>query len=511
MRKIYMSITLLMLVIAVKPVNCQDKRLLSYEEAVQIALNQSFTVKSYEEDKNATQFYFNYYKAMFKPRMDLSLFAPRWKENVITVQRPDGLPVYNSFGTMQFGADLSFTYILPTGGNFRLRSLMYRDNQVTTLPSQNYARLKTNQAYSSLSLSFSQPIFTRNTLKENLEEAKFQLEQSVSIFTRQQMNIIYNVSVSYYNLYRLTRNVEIAQERLKNSEESLRVARLKSETGRIPVGDVLISEVDAATNRGNLSAAIGSLHRSRDDFKQLIGLSLDDEFQILTDLKYDTFAVAQDKAVSEALKHRLELNEADLKNKLQQIRLDRAKRTREFKGELSAYYDITGVSTLGMGSTRDLFESSFNNFVDRPPNRGVSFTLSYPIFDWGRGSSRVQQEQANLRRSQLSRDNLQVTIIKQVRDVIRSLAEARNRLGILEQNQKVSERSYEISRVRFENGDISSQELSREQERLAQSKLDYLNAFITYQLTVADLKRKTLWDFKNNRSYLKEDYFNKGA
>ena len=82
------------------------------------------------------------------------------------MQRPDGLPVYNSFGTMQFGADMTFTYILPTGGNFALRSLMYRDNQVTTLPLQDYARLKTDQAYSSLSLSFSQPIFTRNTLKE---------------------------------------------------------------------------------------------------------------------------------------------------------------------------------------------------------------------------------------------------------------------------------------------------------------------------------------------------------
>ena len=41
-----------------------------------------------------------------------------------------------------------------------------------------------------------------------------------------------------------------------------------------------------------------------------------------------------------------------------------------------------------------------------------------------------------------------------------------------------------------------------EQERLAETQLQYLNAFITYQLSVNDLKRKTLWDFKNNRSYL---------
>ena len=71
----------------------------------------------------------------------------------------------------------------------------------------------------------------------------------------------------------------------------------------------------------------------------------------------------------------------------------------------------------------------------------------------------------------------------------------------------MAQRSYEISRMRFENGDLTSQELGREQERLAETQLSYLDAFIQYQLSVADLKRKTLWDFKNNKSYLKTDYF----
>jgi outer membrane protein len=56
--------------------------------------------------------------------------------------------------------------------------------------------------------------------------------------------------------------------------------------------------------------------------------------------------------------------------------------------------------------------------------------------------------------------------------------------------------------MRFENGDISNQELSVEREALAGIQLEYLNAFITYQLAVNNLKRKTIWDFENNRSYL---------
>ena len=186
--------------------------------------------------------------------------------------------------------------------------------------------------------------------------------------------------------------------------------------------------------------------------------------------------------------------------------MDRARRIREFRGNISAYYDITGVSTLESKSTDALFQSSFDNFVERPPNRGITLTLSYPILDWGRGKARVQQEEATLRDEELDLENWRVTIIRQVRDIVRSVAETKNRLNIHERNQEVSQRSYEISRMRFENGDITSQDLAREQERLADSQITYLDAFIAYQLAIADLKRKTLWDFENNHSYLKDDY-----
>lgn len=485
----------------------QQPRILTYDETINIALNKSYTVKSYLENKIYMQQYFNYYKAEFKPRLDINVFTPSWNENVLQIQNPQGLPVYNSFGSMQYGGNLQFTYMLPTGGNFALTSLMYRDNLTTTLALYGYEQLKTKQAFTRFSISFKQPIFTTNTLRESLDEAKYWYEQSSSRFTRGQMNIIYNVTQGFYSLYRATREVEIAGEKLRNSEESYRIAKLKFETGRIPEGEVLINEVALATNKANLSESVGRLEREKDNFKQLIGLNLEEEFQILTDLKYDTFTVNPEKAIEEALKNRLELTEAELDIELQNIQVDRAKRIRELRGDITAYYDITGVSTIGEGSTSALFESSFNNFVDRPPNRGVTFTLSYPIFDWGRGSARVQQEEASLRREELDLENWRITVMREVRDIVRTVEEARNRLEIHERNQQVAEHSYQISRLRFENGDLTSQDLGREQERLAETQLNYLGAFITYQLAIADLKRKTMWDFKNDHSYLIEDYF----
>ncbi|OGC09395.1 hypothetical protein A2V82_14810 [candidate division KSB1 bacterium RBG_16_48_16] len=477
-------------------------RILTYDEAIRIALGRSFTIKSYEYNKQAMEKAYQFRKAMFKPRVDVLLYTPSWNETVTAIQQVNGLPVYNSTGSMRVSGDMSFTYMLPSGGNFAFSTTLYREALRTDLASQNYRTLTTNNAYSRLALSFNQPIFTTNELKENLKEARYYFERSSSQFTRGQMDIIYQVTEGFYELYRATREVEISEEKLANAEEAYRIAQVKAENGRIPEVDVLITRVDLAKSRAAASESRNNFEREKDKFKQLIGLDLIDDIEIVTDLKYEKCRIDMDKALATALSQRLELQEGRLNIDLQKIAMDRANRYSSIKGNISAYYDFTGVSTINGGSSDDLFRSSFENFMERNPNRGVTFSLSYPIFDWGRGSALKQQAEAILLDKELELEYERVEITRQVRDAVRTVEEAMNRLGIYEQNQQVVEMTYRISRMRFENGDINSQQLALEQERLAESQLAYLNAFITYQLAVADLKRKTLWDFEKDRAYL---------
>jgi len=474
---------------------------LTLERAISIALGESYTVRSYHERKQSMEHSFRYYQAQFDPRLDFTLYAPSWNENVDAIQRVDGLPVYNSTGAMLYSGLLKFTYMLPTGGNLALSTELRRVNEKTVLALNDYLTLSDRKAQSSFSLRFEQPVFTRNTLAENLNEARLNYEKVSSQFTRQQMDIIYRVTQSFFSVFRCTRAAEIAGEKLANSEQALGVARLKAEAGRIAEGEVLTAEVTAAENRADLSERQGDLERASDELKQLIGLDLYQPLSVVTDLSYDSLSVDPDKAIERALANRLELREAELDYELGQIDLDRAKRIREVSGKISAYYDITGVSTREHGSTMDLFNSSFDNFVDRPPNRGVTLSVTVPVFDWGRGRERVQQEMANLRQARLDIEDQRNTIIRQVRDIVRNVEESGNRLRIHEQNQQLAQRSYQISRLRFESGAITSQDLALAQERLAASQLNYMDAYITYQLALAELKKQTLWDFENDCGY----------
>lgn len=485
--------------LTILPLQAQQKTTLSIEQAVSIALHDSYTVRSNDEARQAMQYEYLYYKAQFKPRVDLNLFTPSWNEQVSAIEQTNDLPVYNSTSSIQFGGDLKFTYVLPTGGDLSLRGNLYHESLRTTF-AQDYSTLRRKQAFSQFGVIFNQPVFTKNKLRENLRVAQYQYERSELVFTRAQMDIVYNVTKGFYEVYRAAYEKQINEEQLRNAQEALRIAKLKLETGNIPEGDFLVTEINALQSDVNLSESIGKYELQKDEFKLLIGMDMNEEIDIAAEMDFETVAINLQTATEQALASRLELKEGEYDVKLQQIEIDRAKREREVKGNIYAYYDFTGLSTQP-GAVPELFQSSFDNFTMRPPNRGVTFTLTVPILDWGRGRNIVKSRTIRLKEKELQLENTKNMIVKEIREIVRTVYEAEKRFRINQKNKDNAANSYRISRLRFENGDISGQELATEQERLSQVQLAFINAYITYQLALADLKRRTMWDFENNRSF----------
>ena len=237
----------------------QETRKITFDEAISIALGESYTVHYYKEDMEATRFSYLYTKAQFKPLLDFNLFTPSWEEGVQEIYQTDGLPVYNSTGSLRAGGNMSFKYVLPTGGNFDLSSNMYFENYNTALSQQNNEMLKRNQVYSRFMLSFNQPIFTANKLKENMKVAELSYQRSVCYYTRAQMDIVYNVTSAFYQVYRTAFEYNINQDKLANSKEAYRIAKMKMEMGNLPEGDLLTSEIIVGQDESRLLESQGKL------------------------------------------------------------------------------------------------------------------------------------------------------------------------------------------------------------------------------------------------------------
>jgi len=493
---------ILFLPLFVSPVSVNAQRKITFDEAISIALGESYTVHYYKEDMEATRYSYLYTKAQFKPLLNFNLFIPSWEEGVQEIQQTNGLPVYNSTSSLEAGENLNFKYVLPTGGNFNLSSNMYYENYRTTLSQQNNEVLKQNQVYSQFMLSFNQPVFTANTLKENMKVAELSYRKSVCYYTRAQMDIIFNVTSAFYDVYRTAFENRINEDRLANSKEAYRIAKLKMDMGDLPEGDILTTEIVVGQDESRLMESQGKLESAYDDFKLLIGLNLNDSIELISNMDFETVLIDMQKAIQEAIQNRMEVQENNINIQLQQIEIKRAKREREVRGNISAYYNFTGLSTLDDGSLGQLTQSSFNNMTERPSNRGIVFTLSYPIADWGRAKNLVLQQQRKLKQRELDQENMKRTIETDVRKIVRNVYEADKRFKINQRNRDVALQSYKISQLRFANGDMTSQELSVEQERLSQVQLAYIDAYITYRLSIADLNRKTMYDFENNRNYV---------
>lgn len=486
------------------PAGTSDKTILTLDQAIKIALEQSYEMKSLRLSLNQASQNLIAAKGRFKTNADLSLEAPNWNETVSEIQVPGALPVFNTTGYTRFLGTLDINQPLPTDGALTLRGQSYH-RDVSTYLQESDEDVSRSEIYNSISLRFRQPLFAINQLKLGLKNANLSYERTFQRFRRSELDIVYNVTRSFFDFYQATRRHEITSENLKQQQELYDLAAKKYAAGLIPEVEALQMEVDLAESRAALLSAEGALQRSEDIFKQLIGLRLSDAVAVRTDFAIEKVQVDVERATGLAMKYRTELREGQIAIELARIDVKEADARSELRGDIAAFYDITGVSNSALpykSPWDQLWDSSIEDMDRRPHNRGVTFTLTVPLWDWGVNRAEVQSATASLSTSELSLEEQKKTIQREVRDVVLRLREAENRVDVLRKNQEVAQRAFDITLERFNNGDITSQDLALDRNRLTTAKTSYLEAYVDFKLAVADLQRKTMWDFVNDRSLL---------
>lgn len=239
----------------------------------------------------------------------------------------------------------------------------------------------------------------------------------------------------------------------------------------------------------------------------VVGMPLGQMIVVQVDTVIHVVAVDEQKALVHGLNYRSEVRESEINKRLAEILLREVDARRAFQLELSGFYELTGVSdaTLPFNSgAGGLFRSSLDDLKQRPRNRGVFLNVTVPLWDSGVNASETNAARAIVPQRELTVEENRRAVERDIRATLTRLREARGRLEVLQRSADVGRRSYDISLARFDNGDITSQELALDRQRLTQARQAFLDAFIQYQLALADLKRQTLYDFENDRSLVEE-------
>ncbi|HPR31449.1 MAG TPA: TolC family protein [Prolixibacteraceae bacterium] len=470
--------------------------LLNLEESIAIAKMKSLDMQSLKQDLKIAEYNLRSATSRFKTHIDLNLTTPNYTETIRQFEDSTGITFYSVRQSI-IGSNLTINQPLPTDGRIYITSGL---NSTDDYNEQNrWMRVNTR-------LGFSQPIdalYGYNNIRSAFKTAQLAYEESQKRLKREELNLVYSVSFSFFRLLSVQKREEIARMNLDRQKEAFDIAKNKYAAGLIREVDALQMEVDLAEAQNNYDLSLVDQQSARNNFKQLIGIALNDSVIISSEMDYKIVEVDVDEAVERALANRLELRESDIQIELNKLNIKRQKAEGMITGDLNAYYEKIGVHNSPINNEIGAsINQSLADFQERPGNFGIGLSINIPIIDWGENKALVKAAEARLQKNIFEKEAVIRDIETEVKNLVAALNSSLKRLQLLERNVLVAEKSFEITRARYSDGDIDSQLLALERVRLNNAYTSHLDAYIAYELNLSDLMRKTFYDYKNNQPVL---------
>jgi len=342
-----------------------------------------------------------------------------------------------------------------------------------------------------LFLSYTQPLFTYNRTKLQLSELELDLENSALSYAIQQLQITKNVSESFYAVYDQRMRVQIATDDYESQKNNYELTQNKVEAGILSRDELYQAELNMLNSQMNMQNQKVTLQNQLDQFKQLIGIDILENIDLITDVSYNYVEVDLNKAIEHGINNRMELRQREIEIENSQFNLIRTSATNEFFGNVT----LAG----GLIGTDETFENIYQTPTD---NQQFTLTFDIPLFDWGERDSRIKASETNIEVANVNREDERNGILVSVRSVYRNLQNLETQIEISEISERNAQLSYEINLERYSNGDLSSFDLQQFQSQLSNAKLSRVNALISYKLELLNMKIQSLWDFETNKAVI---------
>lgn len=342
-----------------------------------------------------------------------------------------------------------------------------------------------------LSLRIEQPLFTYNRTKMQLKELEYALENAKISYAMQELNIEKSVTTQFYDVYQKQKDLNTAKDEYNNQKQNYEIIKNKVDAGLVAKEELYQAEVNLATSESSVYSSEISYENTKDNFKLLLGMSLDEDVMVLPNTDINTVSVNPNDAVKYALEQRMELRQKQITLEQDVFSIIRAKAENEFKGNLSA--------RVGLDALSGKVNTMYNNPTD---NEQIGVSLTIPIFDWGAKKAKVKSSQLAMESNQVDFNEEKKNITLGVRQICRNLPTLVRQIEIKRKSIDNAEHTYEINLEKYRNGNLTGMELQQYQTQLTSAKQAYTNAIISYKLELLNLKIQTLWDFQTDKSYL---------
>ena len=333
-----------------------------------------------------------------------------------------------------------------------------------------------------LSLAYEQEILTDPEEELQLRTAELSYAAGLSTLQRQRVQLESRVVNVYYDLVQGVRQLEIQKQRLDQSQAALELAQRKFEIGLIAEVEALRLEVDELRAQAEYAEAATRIESRRDALRQVLAMDVETPLAVSTRVDFTILAVDEETAVAVAMVRRTDMEQQRLRQRIAHLDLKRTAQSMGPSASLSARVNLTGRGPDPHDVGRTLERSLIS----------ANIRVGLPLVDGGRRRGVVRQAEIDLEQRELTAEQVRQQVVLEVREAVRSVQEAERQIRLLNSALEVAERTFEVEQSRFELGLANSQELLDAQTDLTQARTSALNAVVSYQRALQDLRLATM-------------------
>lgn len=347
-----------------------------------------------------------------------------------------------------------------------------------------------------LGLSISLPIFAP-ALWHNIQMSGIEMQSAAEKARASKINLKNEVSKAYYGLLVAQDSYQVLKDGYALAQENYEIAKRGYEVGAIAAYDYISAEVQLNNLKPTILQTESGIEQAKTYLKILMGLDVDVPIAASNKLSDFELMVKKQNQVNEYnFNNNSDLKQLDIARK--QLQRGLKLQTSQRMPTLAAFSQL---GYTGMGNKETLL-----NFGAMPIpveaskdwySQGaiVGLQLSVPITSIFTNTTKERQIKIQDKELELQREQLQNSIHLQTATSIDKMNNAVKQMESAKESVELSKKAYEISSKRYENGAGTMIELQNASLAVTQAQLSYHQSLYDYLNAAADVDKFTGKDF----------------
>jgi len=397
----------------------------------------------------------------------------------------------------QSNADLRVSQLVPTGGTVRFDWLNQQQDTNST-----FATL--NPSYRvDMDLHYVQPLLRnlgRLATDRGIRIARTNQDISLENFELQVTQVIVSVENAYWNLAESIAQLEVAGQSLDLAKQLQDQNRIRVEVGTLAPLELVQSEAGVAQREVDIIRARAAVGDRGDVMRELLNLERDENLWQLpikptSDPFAEPFEVDMDQAIATAMANRPELKRQQLDLSIRELDVRYFKNQKKPRLDFVGTYGYNGLGGPVLireevgGPVLETIPGGYSDAIDQIFDRDfegwrTALNFAYPIQNrTAKAQSAIAE--VNYERGQTEYQNLELSVVTEVRRVARALEAAAESVDSARVNRRLQERNYEAEQKRYDNGMSTSFQVLRIQDDLTLARSQFVDAVAAYRRALA--------------------------